>query len=235
MENFGQVIISGLEKLSGGGVILVPLICFSLWAHTIILERAYRLRRDRILPSHFVTQSIYSELVRGQADIAISICDRRPSPLTNILKAGIERRTADEETLKRVIRIALRAEKPILTQRIHILAMLAAVSIYTGLLGTIVGMTISFGELYTPAGQVGQASMIASGISQALITTAAGLIVALPSYVAHDYFSHKVQGYLTELERHGMSLVRFLVAEEYKLFQDEFDDIRTLTQTETNP
>jgi biopolymer transport protein ExbB len=234
MEHFVHMVISGLEKLGGGGALLIPLMFYSIWAHTLIMERAYHLRRERIIPSRFVTQSIYSELVRGNSEVAVRMCERRPGPLTNILRAGIERRDADEETLKRVIRLALHAEKPVLTRRVGQLGMLAAVAMYTGLLGTILGMIISFRELYTPGGQVGQSSLIASGISQALITTAAGLIVALPSYVAYHYFSNKVQGYLTELERHGMSLVRFLVAEEYKLFQDEFDEMQPLTQAEAN-
>jgi len=68
-----------------------------------------------------------------------------------------------------------------------------------------------------------------------LITTAAGLIVALPTYVAYDYFRNKANGFLIELERHGMSLVRFLATEEYKLFQEEdFEDIREWNKESEN-
>ena len=70
---------------------------------------------------------------------------------------------------------------------------------------------------------------IADGISEALITTAAGLIVALPTLVAYHYFNRKSQSFLTELERHGMSLIRFLVTEEYKLFQEEYENVRDWT------
>ena len=101
-----------------------------------------------------------------------------------------------------------------------------------GLLGTFLGMIISFGNLYELGGQVGQSRDIAAGISQALITTAAGLMVALPTYVAYYYFNSKAQLYLTELERHGMSLVRFLTTEEHKLFQGELKDIQSLTHKE---
>ena len=234
MSHFVDIIISGLEQLSEGGIILIPVMFYSIWAHAIILERAYRLRRERIIPSHFVTRSIYSELVRGNPDIAIKMCEKRPGPLTNILRAGIERRDAGEETLKRIIRLGIHREEPFLMRHLAILGMLAAVAMYTGLLGTFVGMILSFGRLYTTGGQMGQSREIADGISQALITTAAGLIVALPSYVAHHYFISKAQNFLTELERHGMSLVRFLVTEEYKLFQEEFGDIRSLTKEETS-
>ena len=234
MGNPIEMIISGLEQLSGGGILLIPLIGCSICAHAIIMERIYHLRRERVIPSQFVTRSIYHELVQGNPEIAIQMCERRPGPLTNILRAGIEHRNADEETLKRVIRLSISSEKPKLTRYLHILGMLSGVAIYTGLLGTFLGMIVSFGNLYEIEGQVGQSSEIASGISQALITTAAGLMVALPTYVAYYYFNSKTQLFLTELERHGMSLVRFLIAEEHKLFRDGFEDIQRLIQEEPN-
>ncbi len=226
MDQLVHIIISGLEQLSAGGPLLFPLAIYSIWAHTIILERAYHLRRERIIPSHFVTRSIYHELVQGNPEIAIKMCEKRPGPLTNILRAGIERRDADEETLKRVVRLGLNREKPFLMRYLRTLGMLSAVALYTGLLGTIIGMIFSFAALYTPDGQVGRSTDIAAGISQALITTAAGLIVALPTYIAQHYFNMKVAGFLTELERHGMSLVRFLATEEYKLFHENFEEIK---------
>ena len=234
MGNLIEMIISGLEQLSGGGILLIPLIGCSICAHAIIMERTYHLRRERIIPSQFVTRSIYHELVQGNPEIAIQMCEQRPGPLTNVLRAGIERRDADEETLKRVVRLSINGEKPKLTRYLHVLGLLSAVAIYTGLLGTFLGMIISFGNLYEIGGQVGQLSAIAAGISQALITTAAGLMVALPTYVAYYYFNSKAQLFLTELERHGMSLVRFLVAEEHKLFQEGLEDIQSLTQKETH-
>lgn len=221
MDGLVYIILSGLERLGGGGPILIPLAIFSIASHTIILERAYHLRRERILPSHFATRSIYHELVEGNPGIAIKMCEKKPGPLTNILRAGIERRDTDEETLKRVMRIAINTEKRILTRYLSILGVVASISLYTGLLGTVTGMIHSFGALYS-----GQMADIAAGISQALLTTAAGLIVALPAYIAYDYFRSKSDGFLTELERHGMSLVRFLATEEYKLFQEEFEGIR---------
>ena len=92
--------------------------------------------------------------------------------------------------------------------------------------GTVLGMMDSFGALSDV--QIKQLPTIADGISEAMLTTAAGLIVALPSYVAYDYFSNKAERFLADLERHGMSLVRFLATGEYKLFQEEFEDIREL-------
>jgi biopolymer transport protein ExbB len=177
-----------------------------------------------------VTRSIYSELVRGNPEVAIKMCEKKPCPLTNILRSGIERRDAGEETLKRVVRLAMHTEKETLTRYLDTLGMLAAVALYTGLLGTIIGLILCFRVLYTEGGQIGSPNDISVGVSQALITTAAGLIVALPAFIAQNYFSVKAQRFLIELERHGMSLVRFLATEEYKLFQEEFEDIRELNK-----
>ena len=226
MEYIINLIISGVERLTSGGPILLPIIFFSLWSHKIILERAYHLHRPRVIPSRLVTQSIYHELVQGKPEIAIEMCEKSPGPLSNILRAGIRHRDADEKTLKRIIRQAIRAEKPVLTEDLSTLGMLAPVAMFTGLLGTVLGMKGSFGALIDV--QTKQLPTIADGISEALLTTAAGLIVALPSYVAYDYFRNKADRFLADLERHGMSLVRFLVTREYKLFQEQFEDIRTL-------
>ncbi len=230
MEYLLNLIVSGIDRLTSGGPILIPIIFFSLWSHKIILERAYHLHRPRVIPSRFVTQSIYHELVRGNPDIAIKMCEKSPGPLSNVLRTGIRHRNADEETLKRVIRQAIRAEKPVLNEGLSTLAMLAPVAMFTGLLGTVLGMRGSFGALIDV--QTKQLPTIADGISEALLTTAAGLIVALPSYVAYDYFRNKADRFLADLERHGMSLVRFLATGEYKLFQEEYGDIRELKRVE---
>ena len=78
MGNPIEMIISGLEQLSGGGILLIPLIGCSICAHAIIMERIYHLRRERVIPSQFVTRSIYHELVQGNPEIAIQMCERRP-------------------------------------------------------------------------------------------------------------------------------------------------------------
>ena len=222
-------VLQGLKQLAGGGYLLLVLISFSVWSHTIILERAYYLRRKRVIPSAYVTQSIYAELVEGQPETAIRMCEKVPSPLTNILRAGIANRDENEKDLKSAVDVAVGLERPSIMRHLKTLAMLANVSMYTGLLGTVLGMTASFQALWRGDQSSKHLQGIADGISEALITTAAGLIVALPTLVAYHYFNRKSQNFLTELERHGMSLIRFLVTEEYKLFQEEYENVRDWT------
>ena len=219
-------ILQGLERLAGGGYLLALLIFFSIWSHSLIFERAHYLRRKRVIPSVYVTQSIYAELIDGKPETAIQMCERVPSPLTNILKAGISNRSYDEKELKSAVGTAVRLERPPIVRHLKTLAMLSSVSMYTGLLGTVLGMTSSFQALWKGDQTGKHLQDIADGISEALLTTAAGLIVALPTLIAYHYFNRKAKSLLNELERHGMSLIRFLVTEEYKLFQEKYENVR---------
>ena len=193
----------------------------------------FRLRRNQIIPSHLVTRSIYDELVLGNPEAAVSICNKRPSPLTNIFKAGIQNHGRSEEALKVVLKVAINNEKPVLYRYLSTLSMLALVSMYTGLLGTILGMTASFNALWRDDSQIGKLPEIANGISEALLTTAAGLIVAVPTYIAYHYFTNQVRVFMIELERYSMSLIRFLSAEERGMFDDELENIRDWTIKES--
>ena len=228
-----EIIGTGLVQLSKGGMILIPLIIYSIWSHTIIFERMFRLRRNQIIPSNLVTRSIYDELVQGNSEAAVSICNKRPSPLTNIFKAGIQNHGRSEEALKVILKVAINNEKPVLHRYLSTLNMLALVSMYTGLLGTIVGMTASFNALWMDDSQIGKLPEIANGISEALLTTAAGLIVAVPTYIAYHYFTNQVRVFMIELERYSMSLIRFLSAEERGMFDDELENIRDWTMKES--
>lgn len=208
------IIKGGFERLLGGGWLLIPLAIYSLFAHAIIFNRAIAFRRKKLIPATVISE-IYRALTRGGPETAINFCNQWPGALTNVMKAGIVHRHYDEERLKLVVKFALENEKPNITKYLHILEMLPSVALSTGLLGTVVGMIKSFGSLYVSP------TIVAEGISEALLTTVAGLTVALPTYIAHNYFTNRVSSILIEIERHSISLVRFLATGEYKLFQEE--------------
>lgn len=223
---FTERVVTGFLRLAGGGWLLIPILIYSLFAHAIIIERAINLRAKKLIPSKFVTDQIYQALRQNEPDIAIELCNKRPGPLTNMLKEGIIHRHYDEKRLRLVVKFAIEAEKPGITRYIHTLSMLAPVSMSTGLLGTVVGMIKSFGHLYS------QPTEVAIGISQALITTVAGLIVALPTYIAHDYFTNKAESIITVMERLSIALVRFFTTAEHKLDRILFTDIADLQREE---
>jgi biopolymer transport protein ExbB len=110
----------------------------------------------------------------------------------------------------------------VLYRHLFVLGLVAAVSPLLGLLGTVLGMIYSFGALYADVGDV-DLRVVADGISIALLTTFAGLVIAVPSIVAHRYLMNRADQYTRELRRYGVSLVRFIKSHELRLatYEDE--------------
>lgn len=203
-----DAILEGIGQLRSGGFLMLPLLICSIIAHTIILERLYNLRRSKLMPKRFISR-VYKVLEKGDPDLALSLCERHPGPLTNILKVGIKNRHLSDEEIKSVLEIAARPERALLRKHLSLLNFFASVSVLIGLFGTVLGMFGSFSAIFKHYGPE-TTSMIAGGVSVALLTTVAGLAVALPSLIAYSYFSSKVESIINDMTRHSISLVRFL-------------------------
>jgi len=205
--------------MGGGGPLLIPLLFFSLFSHAIILERLYNLRRRKLMPRRFIAR-IYRVLEKGNPDMALSLCEARPGPLTRILKVGISNRHLSKDDIWIVLDVTARLEQLHLQKYLRTLAFLGGISIATGLLGTVSGMFISFGAVWrTDSPET--ALTVAKGISQALLTTAAGLLVALPAMVGYAYFMAKAKSMIDEMTRHSFSLVRFFTTGRSQLVERE--------------
>ncbi len=214
-----DVITEGLKQLSKGGILMIPLLICSIISHAIIFERLYNLRKSKLMPQRFISR-IYRVLEKGNPDIALSLCESHPGPLTNILKAGILNRNLDEKDLKVVIDFAARPEKKRLEKFLRVLAFLGGVSVLIGLLGTVSGMFMSFTFVFKSSSS-GATSAVAKGISVALLTTVAGLAVALPSMIAYAYFISKVDNIINDMTRHSVSLVRYLTTGRSRLIEHQ--------------
>jgi len=223
MNGIIEMIRGGLEQIINAGWLMAVIGVYSMISHAVILERAINLRRSKLIPAQFIAR-IYNVLERGSPEIAIALCDKRPGPLTNIIKAGIIHRHYDEERLKKVVHFAVLQERPKIERYLSLLGVIPPLATYTGLLGTVIGMIRSFGALGMMDISIDAEVNMAKGISQSLMTTAAGLVVALPAFIAHQYFSNRADSILREMERHSMSLVKFLVSAEAK-FLGEFEEI----------
>lgn len=219
MNYIFDVIIEGLRQLSKGGILMIPLLICSIISHAIIFERLYNLRRSKLIPQRFIAR-IYKVLEKGNSDIALSLCELHPGPLTNILKAGITNRHLDEKDLKVVIDFAARPEKKRLEKFLRVLAFLSGVSVLIGLLGTVSGMYMSFTFVFRSSSS-GATSAVAKGISVALLTTVAGLAVALPSMIAYAYFVSKVDNIINDITRHCLSLIRYLTTGRSRLIEHQ--------------
>jgi len=219
MPHIFQVIEEGISQVGRGGPLLIPLLFCSLFSHAIILERLYNLRRGKLMPRRFIAR-IYRVLEKGNVDTALSLCESRPGPLTNILKVGIENRYLPKDELRVVIDATARLEKLRLQKYLRTLAFIGGVSVIIGLLGTVVGIFIAIRVAWR-ADRPDTGSIVAGGISLALITTAAGLVVALPAMIGYAYFMAKSEGMINEMTRHSYSLVRFFTTGKSELVRQE--------------
>jgi biopolymer transport protein ExbB len=197
-----------LEVFDKGGILMTPLILCSVIALAVILERAVNLRKKKIfLPQ--VVNLVGSLIEEGKLQLVRQICDENTSPLANIIKAGIDNINQDREEIKTTIMDAGRQEVPVLEKNLVLLGTIAGISPLLGLLGTVTGMIKVFRVISVQG--VGQAGALAGGISEALITTATGLAIAVPALVAYNYFVHKVERLILDIEKYSLQLVNRLI------------------------
>lgn len=203
--------MSLLEVFKSGGPIMWPLLACSLAALAIILERALNLRYGKILPPA-VVERVTGLVEGGRVDRAREVCRDHPGIYTNIVIAGLDLASKGESAAKEAVEDAGRHETGRLTRYLVTLGTVAAISPLLGLLGTVTGMIDVF-KTIAEAG-TGQAAELSNGISQALITTATGLLIAIPSLVGYNYFQGKAETLLNEIERETFRVLRGLYLEK---------------------
>src|SRR5687768_11476841 len=188
---------------------MVPLVALAILAVAIILERFWTLRRREVLPPGLGEE--VREWARGRAlDPRHIDVLRRNSPLGEILAAGLDVRHRPREIVKERIEDVGRHVAHRLERFLNSLGTIAAVGPLLGLLGTVFGMIQMFLDILTVG--VGDANQLAGGIGQALISTAAGLCVAIPALIFHRYLRGRVTGYIIDMEKQAMALMDALDA-----------------------
>jgi biopolymer transport protein ExbB len=197
-----------IDTIIKGGIIMIPIILCSIVALAIIIERAYNLTTAKVHPPDFVIK-IKGLLNSGKIKEAIAICSGATSPVATIFEAGVLKRKKDREQIKEAIEHAGRQETHQLNKYLSVLATIASIAPLLGLLGTVTGMVKAFGVIAVQG--VGDPNALAGGISEALITTVAGLVVAIPTLVAHNYFSKRITRFVMEMENTSLELLDILV------------------------
>lgn len=185
-----------LQKSGPIGWLIISLSVFSL---SIVIERLLYLRRIRIDSDEFLS-GLSSMVRRSQIEKAITTCEQTEKPLANILKAGILKFSGKKEGIKEAIEDAGRQEIPLLERGLGTLATIAHISPLLGLLGTVIGMINTFQIIQHETYAVHPGDL-AQGIWVALITTALGLSVAIPTYVAYNYLVTRVNNFLFQIEK----------------------------------
>ncbi len=197
-----------LSLLSKGGVVMYFILFLSLVAAAIILERLLYFRKIKIDEEKFIGH-LKSAIEKKHFEEALNICENNRSPLSNLMKVGIEHRRYGKREIKESIMGAANMEIPVLERYLTSLGTIAHISPLLGLLGTVTGNIKAFGVLGR-FGSVSDPSLLASGISEALLTTAAGIIVSIPAIAFYNYLVAKVNHIIISLENRVNEMVLFL-------------------------
>ncbi|AOV17043.1 biopolymer transporter ExbB [Acidihalobacter aeolianus] len=192
------------EIVKAGGWVMAPIIGASILALAIILERFWSLRRTRIMPRGLL-ETVVGELRRGELPAERIQAIATGSPLGRILAVGLANRRQPHEMIKERIEETGRQVVHDLERFLNTLGTIATISPLMGLLGTVFGMIQVFGVI-TSVG-VGNPHILAGGIAKALITTAAGLLVAIPAHIFFRYFRGYVDALTVEMEDQSIQLV----------------------------
>jgi len=198
------------ELIRAGGWVMWPLILCSIAALAIIGERFWSLQKKYVAPESLLPQ-VRQWLAADELDGARLQLLRESSVLGRILSAGLVNREHEREIIKEAIEDAGRHAVPELERYLRTLGTIAAISPFLGLLGTVLGMI----EMFMGIGSkgVGDPSIVASGIAQALTATATGLTVAIPSLIFYRYFRGRVNDLLVDMEKTALKLVEILQGE----------------------
>lgn len=198
------------ELIKAGGWSMWPIILCSVAALAIIGERLWSLQKKYVVPSNLLAQ-VQQWLERDEIEPGRLAALRQSSPLGKVLAAGLINRDHEREIIKEAIEDAGRHAAPELERYLRSLGSIAAISPFLGLFGTVVGMI----EMFSGIGQhgVGDPTIVAHGIAMALINTAGGLAVAIPSLLFYRYFRGRVSDLLIEMEEEAVKLVEILHGE----------------------
>jgi len=191
-----------------GGWLMLPIILCSIISLAIIIERFLYFSTIKMSTISLLPQ-VFGFIREGKIEEALKVCERLPSFLAKVLKAGIYHYNQPKEVVKEAMEAASLEEFPKLEKNLNFLNMIAHISPLLGLLGTVVGMVKCFYVIEQKAAAYGvvNPSDLASGIWEALLTTAAGLCVAIPTILAYNYFVHRVNLYILATEKASSELI----------------------------
>ncbi|MFC1600897.1 MotA/TolQ/ExbB proton channel family protein [Candidatus Sumerlaeota bacterium] len=207
-----------LKHILDGGPIMIPLLMLSVMAIAIIIDRlrVFRIAQADTAP---LREAVIRQLEGGQIEEAIRECETRKGPVAAVLMVGLVKFRKLLARGKSMTEIEANVNKTMtdyaphviesLEKRLNLLAMIGAVSPLLGMTGTVTGMIASFESMSSGL----DAARVSTGISEALVTTAAGLIIAIPAVVAYSIFAKKVDRFILEIEESATDLIDFITLE----------------------
>ena len=194
--------------IANGGPVLWLLLIASAVAIAVFIERVLHYHRAQINSTEFLN-GVRTVLKRDNVVEALSICDATPGPVARLVKVGILNRDQGRERVREAIEEAGLVEVPRLEDKLNLLATIAQIAPLLGLLGTVLGFIHVFSQI-EQAGLYAQVSQLSKGVWQALICTAAGLAVAIPTYAGYNYLVNRVNEIVLDMERAATEIVNIV-------------------------
>ena len=195
-----------------GGLVMYPIILCSILALGVFLERSVSLRKKRILDQDFIS-GFRRHWIRRDLDRALRLCKEHDISISRVLRAGLLRHRISIADMERAIEAAGQHEVSLLTANLRTLGVVANLAPMLGLLGTVIGMIKAFSVISQSGTE--NPGLVASGISEALMTTAAGLIVGIPALAAYHYFRAKIDRYVYEMEHISLEILEGMSREDF--------------------
>ncbi|HEX7002910.1 MAG TPA: MotA/TolQ/ExbB proton channel family protein [Trueperaceae bacterium] len=197
-----------MELLLSGGIVLVAILLVSLYALYLFLERFLKLSKERV-EADALMNKVNAAIRDRDLDLALAACERHGGPVARVIQSALRSLPYGRDAVAAAFQEATLQEEQRLSRGIRPLSTIAQIAPLLGLLGTVTGMIIAFGEISQQG--TGNPAALADGIGQALVTTAAGLIVAIPSLIGVNYLASRVDSIMLEIERRREELMGNIV------------------------
>lgn len=194
-----------------GGPMMAVVLLVAVVALVIFIERTLFLHRNQIRSKQFL-EGIKNALAKRRIVEALTLCEEAPGPVPSVVKAALLNAAEDADTMRFAVQEAAVVEIPSLERRLGALAALGQIAPLIGLLGTLLGMITTF-HAFMQGGQYATANALAGGMWQALLTTAASLIIAIPIHLGYHFLSGRVRSLVRDVEWSGNEIMQYLLTE----------------------
>lgn len=213
MDIINLCIANLFQTNSNWNIILFIIGACSILSFTVFIERLINLRRSEIDTNRFVID-MRKTIKEGNIIEAVGICENLGGTIANIVKAGLMKHSRGKEQIENSMEVAGLIEIARLEKNAKLLSIIAYITPLIGLLGTVLGFIQAFSEMRMSGLVDISASRIGEAMEYALVTTAAGLVVAIPSIIAYNYIVSRVEGFLLEIQTTSAEIVDLLTERE---------------------
>jgi len=198
-----------LSIIAQGGWLMIPLLLISIIALAVIVKKLFDLNKFKTKTNHFMFE-LKALIKDGKNAEAIDLCTGTKGASPIVLKEGIHRAKSDKETIESAMEVAATEQVHLMERNMSVLATISGIAPLIGFLGTVTGMIQAFMDIERLGGNV-NATVLAGGIWEALMTTATGLTIGIPTYIFYNYLTSKINHHVFEIETSSNELTELIL------------------------